>query len=560
MIEDQSSMIAHTVLQWALFVFPLTWAQFPAVCNTPDSLSTKTCCPDNCGSHGTCVSVREEVERSWESANTTIVQILRGLPGYPQDVRYQWPLNIFESVCSCSDGWGGHDCSQCDFGYIANEAGECVKRNKNQLFTRRNFKNLSEQDRHNLVMLIAAAKNEERKEWATIASMPEESNGYYNLQNVSTYDMMEYIHFLAAKATKSPYSSGPISSNDTTSSLKIRFAHAGPLFLPWHRYYIMKFESELRRIGEKMGINDFTLPYWDWTPTSSCLMFTHELFGTPQHSEELVYVSGTLFENGKWPVVCDQFYMEKLEAEKRSKTQLQSATKGPQERILCDIEGDRMANRHLQRGAWKDTMHGVRLPDYKLIAMTLTPDQIEGTFGFENRLEIHLDQCAGEAVKCMYQSEDGLNIHSCGHYLVGGQLAVGESAANDPIFFPHHANVDRIFECWLQKYNGTPPSYQPISGGPPGHNIDDYLVPMFPLRKIADFYKESKELGYMYDDLPWDIPSTDYQVGCPSEQCDKGGYPPTVLVNSTSAYCTKIGTSQKSTNGGDENSNIPKVY
>ena len=78
----------------------LAWAQFPAVCNAQDSLSTKTCCPDNCGSRGTCVSIHEEVDRSWGLANATIVKILHGLPGWPQDVRYQWPLKIFKRVCS----------------------------------------------------------------------------------------------------------------------------------------------------------------------------------------------------------------------------------------------------------------------------------------------------------------------------------------------------------------------------------------------------------------------------------------------------------------------------
>ena len=159
-----------------LIALPLAWAQFPAVCNTQDSLSTKTCCPDNCGSHGACVSIREEVERSWNSANTTIVQILRGLPGWPQDVRYQWPLKIFERVCSCNEGWGGHDCSQCDFGFIANAAGECVKRSANQLLIRRNFMNLSKQERLNYIRIVDAAKNDEKKEWAIIARIPEEAN------------------------------------------------------------------------------------------------------------------------------------------------------------------------------------------------------------------------------------------------------------------------------------------------------------------------------------------------------------------------------------------------
>ena len=44
-----------------LVALPLAWAQFPAVCNTQDSLSTKTCCPNNCGTTGTCVSIRKVV-------------------------------------------------------------------------------------------------------------------------------------------------------------------------------------------------------------------------------------------------------------------------------------------------------------------------------------------------------------------------------------------------------------------------------------------------------------------------------------------------------------------
>ena len=172
--------------------------------------------------------------------------------------------------------------------------------------------------------------------------------------------------------------------------------------------------------------------------------------------------------------------------------------------------------------------------------MSLVPDQFEGAFGFSYRLEGNVKQCTGGSVKCMREDLRGVNGHAAMHAFVGGHLCTGGTSVNDPVFFLHHANVDRIFERWLQKFNGTPPSYQPVHGGPPGHNLNDFFVPLFPLKKIADTYKESKELGYIYDDLPWSIPSTNYQYGCPSDHCDKGGYPPTVLVNSASAYCTKF--------------------
>ena len=518
-----------------LAVLPLAWAQFPAVCNTPDSLSTKTCCPNNCGSHGSCVSIREEVEKTWSSANATIVEILRGKPGWPQDVRYQWPLQIFESVCSCHEGWGSYDCSQCDFGFIANAAGECVKRNTDQLLVRRNFRYLSKQERLNYVMLVDAAKNGE-KEWAIIARAPQEANGDYELQNVTSYDMFVFTHFLAVREKESTFCPS-VSIPNNTGHIPITFAHMSTPFLPWHRYFLLKYENELQKIGKRLGIGDnFSLPYWDWTPTDTCLIFTHELFGTPEHSDEVVNVSGTLFENGNWPVVCDLQY--RVKAEKLSTTV--SSSECAKERTLCDVEGERRHNRRLQRGAWREAMRSLRLPDYEAVAMTLIPDQFDGIYGIANRLEGFVEQCAHEPVKCMFVPSGGDNIHGTVHEYVGGQMSVGAPSTNDPVFFLHHGNVDRIFERWLQKYNGNPPSYQPVSGGGPGHNLNDYFVPQFPVKKIVDMYKESKELGYTYDEFPWNIPATDYQVGCPSEQCNKGGYPPMVLVNTTSAYCTRV--------------------
>ncbi|MCH7545492.1 MAG: tyrosinase family protein, partial [Planctomycetes bacterium] len=36
--------------------------------------------------------------------------------------------------------------------------------------------------------------------------------------------------------------------------------HRGPAFLPWHRWYVLTLEEELRAID-----SEITIPYWDWT-------------------------------------------------------------------------------------------------------------------------------------------------------------------------------------------------------------------------------------------------------------------------------------------------------
>ena len=134
--QSLSNSVAVEMILLALLVVPLARAQFPAVCNTQDSLRTKTCCPDDCGSRGTCVSIREEAERSWNNAAQGVVEILRDGPpsaSWPLDMRYQLPARVFERVCSCHVGWGGYDCSHCDFGFTANATGECVRPNTSQL-------------------------------------------------------------------------------------------------------------------------------------------------------------------------------------------------------------------------------------------------------------------------------------------------------------------------------------------------------------------------------------------------------------------------------------------
>ena len=74
------------------------------------------------------------------------------------------------------------------------------------------------------------------------------------------------------------------------------------------------------------------------------------------------------------------------------------------------------------------------------------------------------------------------------------------TASNDPIFFLHHCNVDRLYEEWLDNQVNFP-RYQPSSFSleiSPGHNIDEYLVPIFPLITNRDMHRRATSLGYTY--------------------------------------------------------------
>jgi len=92
-------------------------------------------------------------------------------------------------------------------------------------------------------------------------------------------------------------------------------------------------------------------------------------------------------------------------------------------------------------------------------------------------------------------------LHNRLHVYVGGTMADIVISSNDPIFYLHHSNVDRMYETWLQKYDGP---YEPRSFSyevTPGHNLHESLIMLFPRITNIDMHKKSNELGYKYDVL-----------------------------------------------------------
>ena len=82
------------------------------------------------------------------------------------------------------------------------------------------------------------------------------------------------------------------------------------------------------------------------------------------------------------------------------------------------------------------------------------------------------------------------------------EMVLGTTAANsslnDPVFFLHHANSDRLWSAWLDRHG---PQYLPETGGPIGHNIDDRMWPydQIGLDVTPRMMLNSRSLGYVYD-------------------------------------------------------------
>ena len=173
-----------------------------------------------------------------------------------------------------------------------------------------------------------------------------------------------------------------------------------------------------------------------------------------------------------------------------------------------------------------------------------------------------MDLCPGNSPQCIRYVDKGRthnNLHNAVHIFIGGHMRIVPSASNDPIFFLHHANVDRLFESWIRKAGGNPPSGYSMTetGGHPGHNLNDYLVPFFPLKTNADMYKRSSELGFRYDMLQRtdNLPSDDSLTRpCPNNTCMRGGYNISPTPTPTNPASSSTSTSTASTGTDSSNS------
>ena len=506
-----------------------TLGQFPAACNDPESLHTKTCCPNNCGgpARGRCENITAQVAAQWELADPDITTILKHTPDRPQkgkaDTRYLWPTVVFEKVCVCKGHFWGGDCSQCNFGWTGNDCNS-----RKTPVVRKSFPRLTTEEKQSLMTAIRDLKRETDYWSVVIIEEPENyTSGTVSLQNVSAYDFLLYLHFYAGRdALPACYA---------YNGAMVDFAHTGPAFPLWHRYMILLFEREVQRITNNPS---FGLPYWPWDENDTS-PFTPEYFGVPGSvNGPAVNVTGRVINPNDWNTICDMAHW--------FRTLNCSEYWRP-----CNPADDLAAHRPLQRGDppldfylpnWVEVQIALAATSYDAVDTTGKYSLHSPRESFRFRLEGGVNICS--AAKCAYPrlSSTLARMHNVLHMWVGGQMVWTTTSPNDPIFYPHHCNVDRILESWFYKFtrgSSNPallPEYIPVSGGHPGHNRNDYMVPFFPLVTPIELFCNSEELGYTYDKL---ILATmkDYDVADCSEVIPSGTCP-ICDANGTCINCT----------------------
>lgn len=177
--------------------------------------------------------------------------------------------------------------------------------------------------------------------------------------------------------------------------------HGSWFFLPWHRVYLHHFETIVRQTVEALGGPlDWALPFWNYNPNDPQTLSLPPAFRTanapPELSSELAGAN-PLFVSQRRPAIN---------------------------------EGAPLDPGDVELAGWTSWFS--------------TDSPVVPSFGGPRTGRTHMGPAAGQL-----ETEP----HGVIHVRVGGTSPPGfmsgfETAGLDPIFWLHHANIDRLWEVW----------------------------------------------------------------------------------------------------------------
>ena len=319
------------------------------------------------------------------------------------------------------------------------------------------LKPLPAPQRRNVTSLSA----QERQQFIdTLLGMKKSTSSYDSSTNA--YDYFVNIHVDAFKDHKN--------------------AHMSASFLPWHREMLLRFEKEMRKVS---GDSRMTLPFWDWHQLEShTQIFTDDFLGGNGDSKDLYLVKTGAFRVGQWPMAeqfdatPDEFADTDADGTDDADTSELSplgltrnySFQGVTQTDLSFLD-DYMRSNPLQAV--------LNIPDYD--SAPYMDDMVSATsrvqnFEYENAhsMRKHLERV----------------LHNTVHACMGGQMGTG-SSPNDPAFFLHHCNVDRLWALWQEKFGNAsyPTSAQSAMTG--AESVLDIYAEKILIQDTFDLQKHS---------------------------------------------------------------------
>lgn len=211
---------------------------------------------------------------------------------------------------------------------------------------------------------------------------------------------------------------------DEHGNHKMPNAHMHPNFLPWHREFLRRFDLELQRAS---GDPTMTLPYWDWSnPDNFANIFSDDFMGGDGDPNDDHRVKTGPFRAGEWQVLL----LDATDNEWDGDQDIE-LLEGPLQRKFGD---GAMPTR-------EETIDAVLT--YRPYDSAPFDPSADITRSFRNYVE---GWWPGRSA-----------MHNAVHVYIGGQMQTG-SSPNDPVFFLHHANVDRLWALYQATWGNEFPS------------------------------------------------------------------------------------------------------
>jgi len=325
--------------------------------------------------------------------------------------------------------------------------------------------------RKNAASLSAA----ERKNYVDAVKKLKAAPSQFNPPTMGRYDDFVYVHVQAMLALEILDRTKPITNSNLAPNPGMRmpmWAHRCPAFFPWHRELLYQFEKELQRVA---GDPNLGIPYWDWSTDQSKtgVPWLNDLMGGDGNNGPVT--TGPFAGKSQWPLTLSE-------------------------------DGED----HLIRGFGLDGQFN-RLPTPAEVNATLSISVYDGApWSDKPTLATFRNQTEGWHVPA--GSTLSVGMHNLVHIWVGGPNGTMQpsTSPNDPVFFLHHANVDRLWAMWQQRNPGVA-HYLPTANlpGQPGQGLNSPMTfydpalsstppwadPPATPAKVVDHHG----LGYQYD-------------------------------------------------------------
>ena len=222
---------------------------------------------------------------------------------------------------------------------------------------------------------------------------------------LSRYDDFVWVHMKVMME-------GP--NNSVNGGPGPNWAHRGPSFGPWHRELLKLYEEELRSVS---GDPNLCLPYWNWTKDRNAAdpgfpFFTEFLGGDGAGNPHDKVATGDFAQANGWNLNVDEENFGYL--------------------------------RRRFGGGGPDGLPTGLLPTVNNVQTCLTRTPYDSSLWDQN-------VSSASSLRNTLEGWVTPNIHNTVHVWVSGSMLPGTSP-NDPIFFFHHNNIDRLWASWQQKH------------------------------------------------------------------------------------------------------------